>query len=98
MQLYFLKDFSPPDSELITTALMVGLIKKAHVHESVLDADGTKVDPQKLRPIARLGGTTYSRLLEGFDLERTSWKTAKPAYEEILRLRGTASKNSTSES
>ncbi|KAJ6593979.1 hypothetical protein B0H19DRAFT_1093131 [Mycena capillaripes] len=84
-ELYFLKDLSPPDSELITTTLVLGLIKQAHIHESVLNKDGSAVDPQKLRPISRLGGTTYARLMEGFDLERTSSKIAKPAYEEILR-------------
>ncbi|KAJ7096241.1 hypothetical protein C8R44DRAFT_812509 [Mycena epipterygia] len=88
-ELYFLKDLSPPNSDLITTTLVLGLIKKAHIHESVLDADGSSVDPRKLRPIARLGGTTYSRVLEGFDLERTSWKKAKDAYDNTT---GTVSK------
>ncbi|KAJ7188153.1 flavoprotein oxygenase [Mycena filopes] len=92
-ELYFLKDLCPPDQpDLITTTLAVGLIKTAHVHESVFSADGTAVDPGKLRPISRLGGTTYARLLEGFDLERTSWKAARPAYETILR--GTTSTES----
>ncbi|KAJ6499971.1 hypothetical protein C8R47DRAFT_1109807 [Mycena vitilis] len=84
-ELYFLKDLSPPDSELITTTLVLGLIKHAHIHQSVMNAEGTAVDPGKLRPVSRLGGTTYARLLEGFDLERTSWKTAKPAYEALVR-------------
>ncbi|KAJ7703116.1 hypothetical protein B0H17DRAFT_1041800 [Mycena rosella] len=83
-ELYFLKDLSPPNSELITTTLVLGLIKQAHIHESVLADDGASVDPRKLRPIARLGGTTYSRVLEGFDVERTSWKTVKDAYDGIL--------------
>ncbi|KAJ7783260.1 hypothetical protein B0H16DRAFT_1496122 [Mycena metata] len=96
-ELYFLKDLSPPDQpDLITTTLAVGLIKTAHVHESVLDAEGSAVDVGKLRPISRLGGTTYARLLEGFDLERTSWKAARPAYETILA--STTSKGSPAES
>ncbi|KAJ7901915.1 hypothetical protein B0H14DRAFT_2669091 [Mycena olivaceomarginata] len=99
-ELYFLKDLSPPNSELLTTTLVLGLIKKAHVHESVLDAEGAAVDPAKLRPIARLGGTTYARVLEGFDLERTSWKKARPAYEQLARARalGPDSKRFSSES
>ncbi|KAF7361824.1 Flavoprotein oxygenase [Mycena venus] len=83
-ELYFLKDLSAPDSEVVTATLAVGLIKKAHVHESVLDAEGAAIDPAKLRPLARLGGLTYTRLLEGFDIERTSWKAARPAYEKLL--------------
>ncbi|KAJ6587003.1 hypothetical protein DFH09DRAFT_1142247 [Mycena vulgaris] len=86
-ELYFLKDLSPPNSELVTTTLVLGLIKQAHIHESVLAEDGASVDPRKLRPIARLGGTTYSRVLEGFDVERTSWKTVKDAYDTILSRR-----------
>lgn len=82
-ELYFLKDLSPPNSELVTTTLALGLIKQAHIHESVLAADGASVDPRKLRPIARLGGTTYSRVLEGFDLERTLWKKTKDVYDNI---------------
>ncbi|KAJ6625565.1 hypothetical protein B0H10DRAFT_1782892 [Mycena sp. CBHHK59/15] len=93
-ELYFLKDLSPPDSSRITTTLVLGLVKKAHVHESVLDAEGSSVDPRKLRPLARLGGTTYSRLTEGFDLDRTSWKVAKGAYDDIHK--GTASRSSPS--
>ncbi|KAF8210356.1 hypothetical protein K438DRAFT_1711027 [Mycena galopus ATCC 62051] len=62
-ELYFLKDLSPPNSERITTTVVLGLIKKAHVHESVLDARGTGVDPAKLRPISRLGSKTYARVL-----------------------------------
>lgn len=85
MQLYFLRDFSPPDSDLVTTTLALGLIRKAHIHESVLKSDGLAVNPDKLRVIARMGGTTYARVREGFDLERTSWKTAKSVYEDMLR-------------
>ncbi|KAJ6499223.1 flavoprotein oxygenase, partial [Mycena sanguinolenta] len=87
-ELYFLKDLSPPNSELLTATLVLGLIKKAHVHESVLDADGATVDPAKLRVISRLGGLTYARMLEGFDIPRTSWKEARPAYEELVKARG----------
>jgi len=84
-ELYFLRDFSPPDSDLVTTTLALGLIRKAHIHESVLKSDGLAVNPDKLRVIARMGGTTYARVREGFDLERTSWKTAKSVYEDMLR-------------
>jgi len=84
-ELYFLKDLSPPNSDLVTTTLVLGLIQQAHIHESVLDEDGSAVDPRKLRPIARLGGTTYSRVLEGFDVERTSWKDVREFYDSISR-------------
>lgn len=93
LQLYFHKDLSPPDSSEVTTTLILGLIKQAHIHETVLAADGSSVDPSKLRPIARLGGLTYARILEGFDLDRPSWKDTKATYD---RLEGTASQSGSS--
>lgn len=64
---------------------MLGLIKKIHVRESVLGEDGVSIDPGKLRPVARLGGTTYARLLEGFDLPRISWKAVKDEYPNLAK-------------
>ncbi|KAF9012400.1 hypothetical protein BDQ17DRAFT_1271484, partial [Cyathus striatus] len=72
-ELYSFQDIGPSEDK-ITTTVVFGLIKKVHIRESVLNEDGITVDPAKLRPIARLGGTTYSRVLEGFDLPRVSWK------------------------
>lgn len=55
---------------------MLGLIKRAHVRESVLTESGT-VDPAKLRAVSRLGGITYARIGEGFELSRPSWKAIR---------------------
>ncbi len=37
------------------------------------------VDPVKLQPMCRLGGITYGKVLELFDLPRPSGKGVKPA-------------------
>lgn len=70
-----------------TTTLVLGLIKRVHVRESFLREDGLTLDPAKLRPVARLGGVTFARVVEGFDLPRVSWKATKGVYEEMDRTR-----------
>ncbi|CEP21752.1 YWR1 [Cyberlindnera jadinii] len=45
-----------------------------HVSGEVLNAEGTSLDIEKLRPISRLGGTTYGRTTEGYDLPRFQWE------------------------
>jgi flavin reductase (DIM6/NTAB) family NADH-FMN oxidoreductase RutF len=49
-------------------SLVMGEVLRFHVDDSVL-ADG-KVDPDKLRPIGRMGGITYVRTTDRFAL---SW-------------------------
>lgn len=38
------------------------------------------IDSAKLRPIARMGGITYTRVTEGFELQRPVWKDVKDTY------------------
>ena len=85
LQLYSSQDITPSGSPEPSTTIVLGLIKKIHVREAVLNEDGMTIDPAKLRPIARLGGTTYGRLLEGFDLSRISWKSIRDLYPDISR-------------
>jgi len=84
-ELYSSQDIAPPGSPEPSTTVILGLIKRIHVRESVLNEDEMTVDPAKLRPIARLGGTTYAKLLEGFDLSRISWKSIRDLYKDISR-------------
>ncbi|MBI5693557.1 MAG: flavin reductase family protein [Verrucomicrobia bacterium] len=49
--------------------VIFGRIQCAHVRDEVLGADG-KVDPAKLDLIGRLGGESYVRTRERFDLKR----------------------------
>ena len=65
--------------------MVLGLIKKVHVRESILVDDGTSIDPSKLRPIARLGGRAYGRLLEGFNLPSVVWKSIREDYHNLAK-------------
>lgn len=90
--MYSSQDISLETSGPPKATLVVGLIKRVHVREACLREDGLALDPAKLRPIARLGGLSYARLAEGFDLPRPSWKTAQGPYELIQKRQGHAKK------
>lgn len=54
------------------------------VREDVINEQGTLIDPAKLKPVSRLGGVSYARTTEGFELLRPDWeKEAKPEWERI---------------
>ena len=48
--------------------LVLGEVLVFHVDEAVLDGD--KIDPARLRAIGRMGGPTYVRTTDRFDLTR----------------------------
>jgi flavin reductase (DIM6/NTAB) family NADH-FMN oxidoreductase RutF len=48
--------------------LVLGEVLRFHVLESVLD--GFKIDPDELRAIGRMGGPTYVRTSDRFDMQR----------------------------
>lgn len=60
--------------EAAGSAIIVGEIVWAHVHDEVLAAEATparpEVDPGRLRPIARLGGDLYAKMGEVFERAR----------------------------
>lgn len=85
VKLYKHIDITPSDSDEVTNTHILGLIKQVHVRKAVLNDDESAVDPEKLRPVARLSGGTYVRLGEGFDLERPSWRAWKDRVEEMHR-------------
>ena len=53
----------------IAANLVIGEVLLIHIDEAVLDPSG-RVDPRKLRTIARLGGNFYCRSTDLFEMER----------------------------
>ncbi|TFK44779.1 hypothetical protein BDQ12DRAFT_673569 [Crucibulum laeve] len=82
-ELHSFQDISPAGSSEPTVTVVLGAIRKIHVKESVLSDDLKTVDPSKLRPVARLGGISYSRLLEGFDMPRLPWKDIEDKHDAL---------------
>jgi hypothetical protein len=62
------------DPPITTANLVLGLIAKIHVRKAVLSPTQDTVDPAKLKVIARMGGSTYAKVLEGFELKWVAWK------------------------
>ncbi|OQO05847.1 hypothetical protein B0A48_09942 [Cryoendolithus antarcticus] len=50
--------------------------------EDAINEDKNLIDPAILRPISRLGGITYGRLLDGVELPRPDWDELKPEAEK----------------
>ncbi|KAF2466460.1 flavo protein-like protein oxygenase [Lindgomyces ingoldianus] len=51
---------------------------KFWVREDAVDEEGVLIDPAVLKPISRLGGITFSRTTEGFELPR-------PTFDEVMK-------------
>jgi flavin reductase (DIM6/NTAB) family NADH-FMN oxidoreductase RutF len=49
-------------------SLVIGEVIRFHVDDSVVD--NYAIDPGKLRPIGRMGGPTYTRTTDRFNMER----------------------------
>ncbi|KAG8888037.1 hypothetical protein FRB99_004163 [Tulasnella sp. 403] len=83
----------PNSDKPATGTLILGLIKLIHVRNDILvdpstssDTAGSaprafSVDPAKLRAVSRMGGITYGRIGEGFEIPRPVWEQVKDTYE-----------------
>ncbi|MCL4401241.1 MAG: flavin reductase family protein [Acidobacteria bacterium] len=49
-------------------SLVIGEVLRFHVDDTVLD--GFKIDPDRLQPIGRMGGPTYTRTTDRFEMPR----------------------------
>jgi len=50
-------------------SIVIGEVIRFHVRDSIIDKD-MLIDPDKLKPVARLGGPSYSRIRDHFDMIR----------------------------
>ncbi|KAJ7096043.1 hypothetical protein C8R44DRAFT_813066 [Mycena epipterygia] len=67
----------------VTSNLILGTIKYIHVRKAVLNERGV-VDPAKLKPIGRMGDTTYVTIGDGFRMPRPSWAKAEEEISSAL--------------
>ncbi|KAF8263499.1 hypothetical protein EI94DRAFT_1596845 [Lactarius quietus] len=80
-ELFQSQDIFPDGSTVPSATLVLGRVRYVHVRHSVLQADGLRANPAKLRPISRISGLTYARLGEGFNLQRPEWSDVKGVLE-----------------
>ncbi|KAH9013746.1 hypothetical protein EDB85DRAFT_1899577 [Lactarius pseudohatsudake] len=75
------QDIFPDGSTIPSATLVLGRVRYVHVRNSVLQPDGLRANPAKLRPVSRISGLTYARLGEGFNLQRPEWSDVKRVLE-----------------
>lgn len=70
-----------------TGTLMIVEGVNFHIRENIVNSGLNSVDIQKYMPIARLGGNTYARVQEVFDMSRPDYDTevAKPEVADLLK-------------
>jgi len=56
------------------------------VRDDAINEEKNLVDPAILRPVARLGGITYGRVLDGFELPRPDWDQSLNGSEDVKKL------------
>ena len=64
-----LRQIVPVGDGPISANLVIGEVVMIHIADDVLDEKG-RVDPRKLRTIARLGGDYYCRSTDLFEMKR----------------------------
>ena len=72
-----MKEFDNPAKPDMSVAA-VGMVEATRfwVREDAIDDDRSHIDLGVLRPIAQLGGMSYARITETFELPRSTWNAA----------------------
>ncbi|KAH8424415.1 flavin reductase family protein [Aspergillus melleus] len=56
------------------------------VQEDAVNAEGSHIDLEKLRPLGQLGGMSYGRVSSTFELPRKRWQDEQPNSEVLTKL------------
>jgi flavin reductase (DIM6/NTAB) family NADH-FMN oxidoreductase RutF len=64
-------------------ALAIVEVTRFWVQKNALDENRSKVDLDVLRPVGQLGGVSYARVTDTFELPRTNWAKAGLAPENV---------------
>lgn len=83
-QLFQAIDIVEPNSLKATGTLVLGLVKYIHIRKDVLDPVRGVVDPGKLKAVLRLGGITYAKLGDGYQIPRPVWANTVDFIRETL--------------
>jgi flavin reductase (DIM6/NTAB) family NADH-FMN oxidoreductase RutF len=53
--------------------------------EDAINEDRNLIDPAILKPVARLGGITYARITEGFEIPRPDWEENRELVDRLAK-------------
>lgn len=73
--------FDHADPTKLSQTMILGRIKAWNVREAILIDGGPSISVEKLMPISRLGGISYSRVTTAFELTRPVWEKVKDDAE-----------------
>ncbi|KAI8580390.1 hypothetical protein K450DRAFT_236828 [Umbelopsis ramanniana AG] len=59
---------------------IIGEICMFHIDDDVVDTNSYHVSLEKLRPLSRLGGISYGRTTEGYEIPRPKWEEEKEKF------------------
>ena len=82
------KNPSTPDKKTGVTAFLEGV--NFWAREDAIDEQGVLLDPAVMKPISRLGGITYGRTTQAFELPRPDYgeATKDPEVEKLAQPKG----------
>lgn len=75
-----------------TGTVVLGKVVYFHVNRDIIDEESFLVDTKGLKPVSRLGGITYARTTEAYELPRPVWNKEKETDPVKALLEGTENK------
>ncbi|PYI23993.1 hypothetical protein BO99DRAFT_374770 [Aspergillus violaceofuscus CBS 115571] len=79
-----IKEFAAHSPGMSVSAVVLIKATRFWVEEGAVDAAGSHIDLEKLRPVAQLGGVAYGRISSTFERPRTKWEV-EAEKSEVLR-------------
>ncbi|KAH9819981.1 hypothetical protein DFH28DRAFT_885757 [Melampsora americana] len=78
--------FDHDDPKKLSQTMILGRIKAWNIKEDILVDGGPSISVEKLMPMSRLGGISYSRVTTAFELTRPVWENVKdnPEIKSLL--------------
>jgi len=67
------------DGGVITSNVFIGRIVAWHIRKEIINKDGS-INTAALKPVSRLGGNSYGRTVQAFDLLRPVWETERAKF------------------
>ncbi|PIL26632.1 hypothetical protein GSI_11298 [Ganoderma sinense ZZ0214-1] len=83
-ELFQAVDIIHPETGVQSATLVLGLVKYFHLRNDVLNERGV-IDFAKLKPIARIGDISFTRVGDAFRLPRLEWAAEGTKIQETLK-------------
>ncbi|GAA5834975.1 hypothetical protein JCM3766R1_002058 [Sporobolomyces carnicolor] len=75
------------DNKERTGTVVLGRVRYFHVNQHIIDQESFLIDTKELKPVSRLGGISYARTVDAYELPRPVWKNEKEKTEVQAALK-----------